>query len=88
MFSLIITVQSIRLVAQQACLVKSNQYTNEVETHLGHGEGYRIPSLIWPPPAFNLWLSNYFISLPPHYPPIFPLCFSKQHRGDTSWLPR
>jgi len=58
MFSLIITVQTIRLVAQQAYLVKSNQYTNEVETHLEHGEGYCIPSLIWPPPNRLLFCIN------------------------------
>lgn len=50
MFSLIITVQSIRLVANFSASHQSKQYADETETHLGHGEGYCIPSLIWPPP--------------------------------------
>ncbi|MBL1319554.1 MAG: hypothetical protein COA63_000645 [Methylophaga sp.] len=58
MFSLIITIQTIHLVAQQACLVTFKQYANEVETHLGHGEGYCIPSLIWPPPNRLLFCIN------------------------------
>jgi len=50
MFSLIITVQSIRLVANFSALLQSKQYAINTEAHLSHGEGYCIPSLIWPPP--------------------------------------
>jgi len=49
MHSLIITVQSIQLIVSLASLLLK-QYANETEAHLSHGEGYCIPSLIWPPP--------------------------------------
>ncbi len=60
MFSLIITVESIRLVANLAYATTARQYANETETHLKQDEGYCIPSLIWPPPNHCVFCINLF----------------------------
>jgi hypothetical protein len=53
MYSLIITVQSISLVGSLVCLNRMKQYRDEVVSTFGHGEGYIILSLIWPPPIIE-----------------------------------
>lgn len=50
MFSIIITVQGLELMS--VCIAR--QYAQETETKLSHGEGYGIPSLIWPPPVLQI----------------------------------
>ncbi len=51
MYSLLITVESIRLEGSLVPLSQMKQYQDEVEVRFDHGEDYRIPSLIWPPPS-------------------------------------
>lgn len=50
MFSLISTVQSIRLIGNILTDLSLRQHQISVETKLSHGQHYRIPSLFWPPP--------------------------------------
>ena len=51
MYSLIITVKSISFAYCVDQLL--SQYADYTETKLNHGEDYRIPSLVWPPPIFQ-----------------------------------
>jgi len=55
MYSLIITVKSIDALYSKSEPLLLNQYANNIEVTFKHGEGYVIPSLIWPPP--NLYIS-------------------------------
>ena len=50
MYSLINTVQSIEALCTNAVPL-IQQYFYNVEVTPDHGEGYVIPSLIWPPPT-------------------------------------
>lgn len=49
MYSLIITVKSISGLFTNLTTTMQ-QYFSDVQVTLDHGEGYVIPSLIWPPP--------------------------------------
>lgn len=51
MYSLKITVAAISFCSSYEKLLLLNQYSKDVEASLSYGQGYLIPSLIWPPPA-------------------------------------
>lgn len=53
MYSLMITVEAICFFPSHKDILLLNQYSMNVESSLSHGEGYVIPSLIWPPPYTN-----------------------------------
>lgn len=63
MYSLIITIKSIQGLYINLEPLLLNHYATDVETSLSHGEGYLIPSLIWPPPAICVKSGLYRVCL-------------------------
>ena len=80
MYSLIMTVQSISLLADLH-QIRFEQYKKEIEPSLEHDGDYNIPSLIWPPP--KQIVPQYII---PSVLPPPPLLFLIQIKGGSTWL--
>lgn len=83
MFSLIITVECIRMAANVMLDNISKQYANQTEAQFEQDADYAIPSLIWPPPSKQ---SNVYPPRTPHYPPIITPRCPQQRLGDSLWL--